>query len=140
ASPEEAGRANPRAGRTEPFHRLNRAEYQHAIRDLLDVKVDVTSLLPADDASYGFDNIAGVLKLNQSLLENYLVAALKIAREAVGSARPTPKSEEFRVPDELRQYEHLEGVPFGTRGGIIVDHEFHQTRERTMKGSCSADV
>jgi hypothetical protein len=126
---DEAARARPRAGRTETFHRLNRIEYRNAVRDLLDVNVDVTSLLPADDASYGFDNIAGVLKLNQSLLENYLVAALKVAREAVGSPLPTPKSQEFRVPDELRQYEHLEGLPFGTRGGILVDYDFPQTGE-----------
>src|SRR5712691_926229 len=126
---DHAARARPRAGRTETFHRLNRIEYQNAIRDLLDLKIDVTSLLPADDASYGFDNIAGVLKLNQSLLENYLVAALKIAREAVGSPLPTPKSQEFRVPDELRQYEHLEGLPFGTGGGILVDYDFQQTGE-----------
>jgi hypothetical protein len=129
AALDQAATARPRAGRTETFHRLNRIEYQNAIRDLLDLKIDVTSLLPADDASYGFDNIAGVLKLNQSLLENYLAAALKIGREAVGSALPMPKSGEFRVPDELRQYDHLEGLPFGTRGGILVDYDFQQNGE-----------
>src|SRR5439155_7191361 len=77
--------ANPNPGRTETFHRLNRTEYHNAVRDLLAVDVDVTDFLPADDSSYGFDNIAGVLKLSQSLMERYLSAAKTIARIAVGT-------------------------------------------------------
>src|SRR5688572_25957749 len=82
--------ARPNPGRTEPFHRLNRAEYRNAIRDLLDIDVDVSALLPADDASYGFDNIAGVLKISPTLMERYLVASQKISRLAVGTPPPAP--------------------------------------------------
>jgi hypothetical protein len=118
--------SHPNPGRTETFHRLNRTEYQNVVRDLLAVEIDVRSLLPADDASYGFDNIAGVLKLNESLLENYLSAALKISRAALGGPLPIPKSDEFRVPEALRQYDHIEGLPFGTRGGLLVKYTFPQ--------------
>ena len=77
---DAAAAANPNPGRTEPFHRLNRAEYRNAVRDLLHLDVDVAELLPADEASYGFDNIAGVLKLSPTLLERYLAAADKVSR------------------------------------------------------------
>jgi len=82
----------PNPGRTVPFHRLNRNEYRNAVRDLLAVDVDVAALLPGDDASYGFDNIAGVLKLSPTLLERYLAAADKISRLAVGTASPFLRS------------------------------------------------
>src|SRR5262249_26312813 len=81
---DRAATAKPNPGRTETFHRLNRAEYQNAIRDLLAVEIDVTSLLPPDDSSYGFDNIAGVLKLSPTLLDRYIDAARTIASVAVG--------------------------------------------------------
>ncbi|MXY15938.1 MAG: DUF1587 domain-containing protein, partial [Acidobacteria bacterium] len=79
---DRAAAASPNPGRTETFHRLNRAEYRNAVRDLLALDVDVEALLPADDASYGFDNIAGVLRLNESLMERYLAAAARISRAA----------------------------------------------------------
>ena len=85
-----AAAARPNPGRTETFHRLNRAEYQNAVRDLLALDIDVAVLLPADDASYGFDNIAGVLKMSPSLMERYLSAARKISR--VGGRRRTSRS------------------------------------------------
>ena len=101
-----AGRpSNP--GRTEPFHRLNRTEYQNAIRDLLELDVDVASLLPTDDVSYGFDNIAGVLKMSPTLMERYLAAAQKISRLAVGTPPPLPNVDYFRVADDLAQDDHL---------------------------------
>jgi len=125
--------AHPNPGRTETLHRLSRTEYGHAVRDLLDLEIDVQSLLPADDASYGFDNMAGVLKLNQALLESYLMAAVKISRAAVGSALPVPRSDEFRVPEELRQYEHIEGLPLGTRGGLQVEYTFPRDGEYTVR-------
>jgi len=81
----------PNPGRTESLHRLKRAEYRNAVRDLLALDLDVAALLPADDASYGFDNIAGVLKINQSLMESYLAAARKISRTAMGGRYPVPK-------------------------------------------------
>jgi hypothetical protein len=130
---DAAAIVRPNPGRTATFHRLNRAEYRNVVRDLLDLDVDVRSLLPVDDASYGFDNIGGVLKLNQSLLEGYLSGALKISRAALGRPLATPKSEEFRVPEELRQYEHVEGLPFGTRGGMLVTYPFPQDGEYQIR-------
>jgi mono/diheme cytochrome c family protein len=79
--------ASPNPGRTEAFHRLNRAEYRNAVRDLLNLEMDVTAYLPSDDASFGFDNIAGVLKISQSRLEQYLGAARRISRAALGAPR-----------------------------------------------------
>jgi mono/diheme cytochrome c family protein len=116
--------ADPNPGRKDSFHRLNRAEYRNAIRDLLGIDVDVASLLPTDDASYGFDNIAGVLRISQSQLEQYLAAARKISRAALGSPVATPGVREFRVAETQQQYDHLDGLPFGTRGGILVDYHF----------------
>jgi mono/diheme cytochrome c family protein len=121
---DRAAHAHPDPGRTEPLHRLNRAEYQNVIRDLLALEVDVTSLLPADDASYGFDNIAGVLKVSPTLLERYLAAARKISRAAVGTPVAVPSVESVRVPEDLPQDDRLEGLPFGTRGGTLVRHTF----------------
>ncbi|MEO8259932.1 MAG: DUF1592 domain-containing protein [Acidobacteriota bacterium] len=116
-----AARVDPDPGRTEPFHRLNRAEYQNAIRDLLGVEIDATTMLPTDEISYGFDNIAGVLKLSPLLTERYLNAARKVARLALGTPAP-PNGDLFRVPDQLDQDVRLEGMPPGTRGGIRIDY------------------
>src|SRR5688572_10901057 len=113
--------ANPNPGRTEPFHRLNRAEYENAIRDLLGFEVDASNWLPTDEISYGFDNIAGVLKLSPLLAERYLNAAQKISRLALGTPAP-PNGDLFRVPDQLDQDVRLEGMPVGTRGGTRVDY------------------
>ena len=126
---DQAAALDPNPGRKEPFHRLNRAEYRNAVRDLLNLDVDVGSLLPADDASYGFDNIAGVLRISESLLEQYLAAARKISREALGSPLPTPAVREFRVAETQPQYEHLDGLPFGTRGGMVVRSNFPRDGE-----------
>ena len=111
----------PNPGRTEPFHRLNRAEYRNAVRDLLGLDVDVSTLLPQDEVSYGFDNIAGVLKLSPLLTDRYLVTAQKVARLAVGTPGP-PNGDFFRVPDQLDQDIRLEGMPLGTRGGQRVQY------------------
>jgi mono/diheme cytochrome c family protein len=116
--------ARPNPGRTEPFHRLNRAEYRNAVRDLLDLDVDVASLLPADDVSYGFDNIAGVLKMSPTLMERYLVAAQKVSRLAIGTPLPAPNIDYFRITDDLSQDEQLPGLPFGTRGGTLIRYTF----------------
>ena len=121
---DRAAAAHPNPGRKEPFHRLTRAEYRNAVRDLLALDVDVASLLPADDASYGFDNIAGVLRISQSQLEQYLSAARKISREALGGELPAPAVTEYRVAETQPQYDHIEGLPFGTRGGLLVRHHF----------------
>ncbi|HIE92289.1 MAG TPA: DUF1587 domain-containing protein, partial [Acidobacteria bacterium] len=92
---------SPNPGRTEAFHRLNRTEYHNAVRDLLDLEVDVAELLPADGGSYGFDNIAGVLGISPTLLERYLGAARKISRITVGRPAPSAATETFRVANDL---------------------------------------
>ena len=114
---------NPDPGRTDTFRRLNRTEYQNAVRDLLALDVDVTALLPRDDASYGFDNV-GAVNLSPALLERYLSAARKVSRLAVGSPLPAPGSRVVVLPADLTQEDHFDGLPFGTRGGAAVDHNF----------------
>ena len=113
-------------GRTETFHRLNRMEYGNAVRDLLDLELDVTSLLPADDSSYGFDNMAGVLRISPALMERYLDAAKKVSRMAVGSVLPTVDRSIYRAAPDAQQFDRGEGLPFGTRGGLLVRHLFSQ--------------
>jgi mono/diheme cytochrome c family protein len=115
--------ANPKPGRTETFHRLNRTEYQNAIRDLLAIDVDVASLLPKDDSAHGFDNVS-LGTLPPTLLERYLTAAQKISRLALGSPVPSPGSDVFIIPADRTQEDHIEGQPFGTRGGATVKHTF----------------
>jgi len=110
-------------GRTDTFRRLNRTEYQNAIRDLLAVDVDVTGLLPADDVSRGFDNVT-VGNLSPTLLERYLGAARKIGRLAIGIAPKQAGGETVLLPPDLTQEEHLEGLPLGTRGGTAVRYTF----------------
>ncbi len=116
--------ANPDPGRTEPLHRLNRIEYRNAVRDLLDLDLDVSALLPGDDVSYGFDNIAGVLKLSPTLMERYLSAAQKVSRLAVGTPPRTPSIDYYRVADDLSQDVQLPGLPLGTRGGTKISYAF----------------
>src|SRR5688572_5878965 len=121
---DRAAAANPNPGTKAQFHRLNRAEYQNVIRDLLDLEVDVRDLLPPDDASYGFDNIGGVLKINQPLMERYLSAARRISRIALGSADAPATSLTVRLRPDLPQFDRVEGLPLGTRGGAMIRHTF----------------
>jgi mono/diheme cytochrome c family protein len=125
--------AKPNPGRTETFHRLNRAEYQNAIRDLLAIEIDVTSLLPPDDSSYGFDNIAGVLKVSPTLLDRYIAAARTIASVAVGSRDMVPDADTFRVRSDLSQRGRVDGLPLGTRGGTAFRHTFPLDAEYEFK-------
>ena len=81
------------------MHRLNRAEYANAVRDLLAVEIDGESLLPADDTGYGFDNIGDVLSVSPTLMERYMSAARKISRMAIGDPAMRPASETYEVPD-----------------------------------------
>jgi mono/diheme cytochrome c family protein len=115
--------AAPTPGRT-VLHRLNRAEYGNAIRDLLALDVDVQSLLPPDDSAYGFDNIADALGVSPVLMERYLSAAWKIAALSVGDPKTAPTKETFRVRGDLSQDDHIEGLPIGTRGGMLVRYTF----------------
>jgi hypothetical protein len=113
----------PRPGRR-VLHRLNRSEYGNAVRDLFALDIDVTSLLPPDEEAYGFDNIADVLGVSPSLMERYLSAAWKISSQVVGSVKITPSLETYRVRGDLSQHDHVDGLPIGTRGGLLVRHHF----------------
>ena len=115
--------ARPNPGRTDTFRRLNRTEYRNAVRDLLALDVDVAALLPRDDAAFGFDNV-GVVELSPTLMERYLAAAQKISRLAVGSLAVVPGSRVVTLQPDLTQEGHLDGLPFGTRGGTMVEHTF----------------
>jgi mono/diheme cytochrome c family protein len=115
--------ANPDPGRTDTFRRLNRTEYQNAIRDLLDLEVDVETMLPGDDSSHGFDNIS-VGGLSPMLLERYLSAAQKISRLAVGTPVRSAGAETIVLPADLTQEGHFDGQPFGTRAGTSVRYTF----------------
>jgi hypothetical protein len=105
------------------LHRLNRTEYANAIRDLLALEVDATKFLPSDDSTRGFDNIAGALTMSPALMEAYLSASGKISRLAIGNAGD-PKQEVYDVPADTAQNHHIEGLPFGTRGGMLIRHTF----------------
>jgi hypothetical protein len=105
------------------LHRLNRTEYANAIRDLLDLQVDVNTLLPSDDSARGFDNVAGSLTISPTLLEAYTNAATRIARTAVGFWK-SPTAAAYIAPTDSSQNQHIEGLPFGTRGGMAVRHSF----------------
>src|SRR5215471_19257027 len=105
------------------IHRLNRTEYRNVIRDLIGLKIDAAKFLPSDNSTHGFDNIAGALTTSPALMEAYLAAAGKISRLALAS-NTAPTYVEFNVPDDVTQNYHVEGLPFGTRGGTLIEHEF----------------
>ncbi len=105
------------------IHRLNRTEYQNVIRDLIGLKIDPARFLPSDNSTHGFDNVAGALTMSPALMEAYLSAAGKISRLAMAS-NTAPTHVEFNVPDDATQNYHVEGLPFGTRGGMLIEHEF----------------
>jgi len=123
SSLDAAAASRPNPGRTDTFRRLSRVEYQNAIRDILDLDVDVAALLPKDDASHGFDNVSNG-ELSPTLLERYLAAAQKVSRAAVGGPLPSPASHVVILPSDLTQEDHLEGLPLGTRGGTTVQYNF----------------
>jgi mono/diheme cytochrome c family protein len=105
------------------LHRLNRTEYAKAIRDLIDLDIDVSTLLPPDDSARGFDNIAGSLTISPTLLEAYATAAARVARTAVGYWK-APTEATYLPPGDTSQNMHIEGLPLGTRGGLMVRHDF----------------
>jgi len=119
---DRAAAASPNPGRP-IIRRLNRSEYANAIRDLLALDVDVSSLLPPDDSAFGFDNISDLLGTSPALLERYLVAADRVSALAVG-APTTPGSDTYRVRQDRSQDQHIEGLPLGTVGGLLVTHTF----------------
>ena len=125
AALDHAAAAQPNPGRTDTFRRLTRTEYQNAIRDLLALDIDATALLPNDEPSHGFDNVT-VGNLSPTLLDRYVSAAQKIARLALGAPRKTPGGDTFRVPPDVTQEDHVEGLPIGTRGGAAFPYVFPQ--------------
>ncbi len=130
---DHAAATKPNPGRV-AVHRLNRAEYTNAIRDLLATDVDVESLLPVDDSGYGFDNIADVLSVSPMLLVRYISAAGKVARLAIGDPNVLPNLETYDVPYLLTQDERMsENLPFGSRGGIAIRHNFLLDGEYLVK-------
>ncbi|MEM9367277.1 MAG: DUF1592 domain-containing protein [Planctomycetota bacterium] len=116
----------PRAARVARLRRLTRIEYQNSIRDLLDVTVDAAKWLPKDESSGGFDNIT-VGELSPVLMSRYLSAAQRIARTTVGRARGVPDGITVRLPADLTQEKHMEGLPLGTRGGVQFEHTFAES-------------
>lgn len=118
-----ADEAAPRPGRTESIRRLTRTEYGHAIRDLLALEIDVTRLLPADESSHGFDNVA-VSELTPTLLNRYISAAETISRLAVGGRLQTPVGHTVRLRPDITQEHHVDGLPIGTRGGALIRYTF----------------
>lgn len=120
--------ARPDPGRTPTLRRLNRTEYQNAVRDLLALDVDATAMLPADEANHGFDS-APLGDLSPTLLDRYVTAARKISRLALGRASKTPDSDTFRVPPDVTQEGRVEGLPLGTRGGLLIPYPFPRDGE-----------
>ena len=121
---DRAAAASPNPGRT-LLHRLNRAEYANAIRDLLALDVPIAELLPADDSSFGFDNVADVLRFSPALQERYLSAAAKVSATAIGDVSSIEVTDDiYPVRQDLTQVQHLEGLPLGTRGGILIKKTF----------------
>jgi mono/diheme cytochrome c family protein len=129
---DKAAAAHPNPGRP-VLHRLNRAEYANAIRDLLALNVDAAALLPPDDSAYGFDNISDVLGVSPALEEQYLSAALKIGALAVGDPHTAPGSETFRIRQDLSQNQHIEGLPLGTVGGSQFQYNFPLNAEYVLQ-------
>jgi hypothetical protein len=120
-----------------PVHRLNRSEYVNAVRDLLGLQID-QSLLPPDDSAYGFDNVADVQHASPMLMERYVSVSRKITSIALGDPNISPIEQVYHVPADLNQDDHLAGLPFGTRGGWIVQHNFpvggkYRVRVRLMR-------
>ncbi len=129
---DQAATVHPNPGRP-ALHRLNRTEYANSVRDLLDLQVDVSPLLPTDDMSHGFDNMADVLTLSPALMEGYIRAAGKISREAVGDPAALALTHTYSIPRVLSQVRHVDGTPLGTRGGMAITHNFPADGEYTFK-------
>jgi hypothetical protein len=129
---DAAAAAQPNPG-AKSLHRLNRTEYGNAIRDLLALEINANALLPNDSEAYGFDNIADVLGTDPSLMDRYLSAAWKITSAAIGDVDLAPSVATYRVPPDRSQHDHVEGLPFGTRGGMLVSHHFPVDGEYVIK-------
>jgi hypothetical protein len=122
----------PNPGRR-PFQRLNRAEYAHSVHDLLDLDVDVNAFLPPDTLSAGYDNIADVQTFSATLMEGYLRAASRISTLAVGDRNASPSEFTVKVPRTESQMRHVDGTPWGTRGGLAIDYTFPADGDYTFR-------
>ena len=122
----------PNPGRR-TFQRLNRAEYAQSVKDLLGLDVDVSTYLPPDTISHNFDNIADVQSMSATVLEGYLRAAAQVSKFAIGDPDAAPNSTIYKVPRMASQLAHVEGAPFGTRGGISVVHNFPADGDYTFR-------
>ena len=129
---DDAAGPHPLPG-SKSLHRLNRTEYANAVHDLLSFDVDASTLLPADDAAEGFDNIADVLSVSPTLIQSYISAAMKISRWAVGDRTIAPTLVKYSAPPGLSQDEHIEGLPLGTRGGFLITHYFPLDAEYELR-------
>ena len=129
---------HPKPGRTETFRRLTRTEYQNAIRDLLAIDIDAKALLPPDEASHGFDNVT-VGDLPPALLTRYVNAARKISRLAVGSPSDRVEGHTYRIKGDVTQEQHVPGLPLGTRGGLVVKHNFPRDGEYEIAATLTRD-
>ena len=125
---DKASAGHPKPGRTDTFRRLNRTEYQNAIRDLLALDIDATELLPKDEVSHGFDNVTAG-DLSPTLLDRYISASQIISRFAIGPLRRSPGGDTFRIRADLTQEEHVEGLPVGTRVGVLIPYAFPRAGE-----------
>jgi hypothetical protein len=135
---DRAAAQHPNPGRTDTLRRLTRTEYQNAIRDLLSVQIDATTLLPADESSHGFDNVT-VANLSPTLLDRYVSAAQKISRLAVGSAQRVPGGDTIRIRPDITQEERVEGLPLGTRGGALIRYTFPRDGDYDVQLRLSRD-
>ena len=139
SSIDAASAAKPNPGRTETLRRLNRTEYQNAIRDLLALDIDAASLLPADESGHGFDNV-NMGDLSPTLLNRYISAAQKISRLAVGSTQSSLQSDTIGLPADLTQEDYLPGMPLGTRGGLSTTYTFAQDGEYEIQILLARDL
>jgi mono/diheme cytochrome c family protein len=136
---DAASAAKPNPGRTETLRRLNRTEYQNAVRDLLALDIDAASLLPPDDSGHGFDNVT-VGDLPPTLLDRYISAAQRISRLAIGSTQSSLQVDTIRLPADLTQEDQVPGLPMGTRGGVTVPYTFARDGEYDIQVWLARDL
>src|SRR5579875_3255846 len=136
---DQAAARDPEPGNPR-LHRLNRSEYRNSIRDLLGLNVDVASLLPPDDMSHGFDNMSDVLRVSPALMEGYIRAGDRISRDAVGDPNVSASTKTYHIARVVNQIRHIEGTPFGTRGGLSVIHNFPADGEYVFRLSLYYDI
>src|SRR5262245_35235872 len=129
---DQKASVRPFAGAPE-LYRLNRTQYRNAVLDLLGLDMDVSALLPPDEQGRGFDNISDALTVTPALVQGYVRAASKISREAVGDTQVAPTMAMYTVPKVVNQMRHVDGAPWGTRGGTSVMHNFPTDGDYTFK-------